>query len=257
MIFQLPVITGILDRRILLNYALDADYLKTFLPTPFRPRLHNGNGVGGICMIRFSGLRPKFVPPIIGVDSENAAHRIAVEWEVKGQKFEGVYIPKRNTASRFNYFAGGRIFPGVFQMSDFKVHEGNDKYDVKIEASGTNAPMVDFKGEVSEQFSNGSIFSTLDEASEFFAKGAIGYSLSADHTHFQGMELRLLEWDLKPMRIDRAFINLFENSPAFPKGTAKLDSAMIMRNLRHEWHRIPEIAAESSLRAKKFGPGRF
>jgi hypothetical protein len=53
--FQLPVITGILERRILLNYSLDPDYLRKFLPPPFRPRLYNGVGIGDVSMIRFLG----------------------------------------------------------------------------------------------------------------------------------------------------------------------------------------------------------
>lgn len=80
MLFQLPSITGTLDHRILLNYTIDPEYLKNFLPAPFKPRLYKGVGVGGVCMIRFAGLRPNFAPAFLGVDSENAAHRIAVEW---------------------------------------------------------------------------------------------------------------------------------------------------------------------------------
>ncbi len=245
MIFQLPVITGLLDRRILLNYSLDPDYLKRFLPSPFKPRLFNGVGVGGICMIRFSGLRPKFVPPFMGIDSENAAHRIAVEWEFNDKKFEGVYIPKRNTASQFNYITGGKIFPGIFQMSKFDVNEQSDNYQIKITPSGQNQPMVEFQGEASTKLSEKSIFPALKVASDFFAKGAIGYSLSADKSHFQGMELRMLQWDIQAMNIKQASVHLFENSSSFPVGTAKLDSAMLMKNLRHEWHRIPEIPASN------------
>lgn len=241
MIFHLPMITGILERRILLNYSLDPEYLKKFLPAPFKPRLFNGVGVGGICMIRFAGLRPKFVPKFMGIDSENAAHRIAVEWEIKGQKFEGVYIPKRNTASRLNYFTGGRIFPGIFQMSQFDINEQGENYQLKITPKGQNQHLVDFHGEVSQQLSAKSIFPDLKAASDFFAKGAIGYSLSADQSHFQGMELRMLDWDIQAMNIKKASVHLFEDSASFPTGTAKLDSAMLMKNLRHEWHRIPEI----------------
>lgn len=243
MLFQLPVIRGILDRRILLNYSLDPDYLKKFLPKPFRPRLYNGVGIGGVCMIRFSGLRPNLVPSFMGLDSENAAHRIAVEWESNGKKFEGVFIPKRNTASRFNYLTGGKIFPGIFQMSEFVVNEQNDRYQLEILSKHVSESMVKFDGETSAQLSEKSIFSNLESVSDFFAKGAIGYSLSADKSYFQGMELRLLEWDIKPMKINHASVKLFENCPTFPVGTAKLDSAMLMRNLQHEWHRIPEIPA--------------
>jgi hypothetical protein len=212
-----------------------------YLPAPFNPRLYKGVGVGGICMIRFLGLRPRFTPSQFGIDSENAAHRIAVEWDLNGEKFEGVYIPKRNTSSRFNYLAGGRVFPGIFQMSRFHVLERNDMYQVKITEQSENEPMVFFDGEVSPHLLGNSIFPNLETASEFFVKSAVGYSISKDQSHFQGMELRLMEWDIKPMKINQAFVRLFEEDRHFPKGTTVLDSAMLMRNLRHEWHRIPEI----------------
>lgn len=241
MLFRLPLITGILDRRILLNYTLDPEYLAHFLPAPFKPRLYRGLGVGGVCMIRFAGLRPQWAPEFFGIDSENAAHRIAVEWEVDGKKFEGVYIPKRSTGSRFNYAVGGRIFPGVFQMSDFRSLESPPNYHLEIKGKKDPAPIVRFDGDVVDTLSKNSIFTNLDDASNFFAKGAIGYSLSKDRSHFQGMELKLLEWDIKPMKINEAFVWLFEKSKHFPPGTSKLDSAMLMRGLRHEWHKIPEI----------------
>lgn len=241
MIFQLPLITGTLDRRILLNYTLDPEYLSRFLPAPFKPRLYKGVGVGGVCMIRFAGLRPQWAPKIFGIDSENAAHRIAVEWEVNGKKFEGVYIPKRSTASKFNYAVGGRIFPGVFQMSDFLSNENPPLYHLEIKEKLGASSILRFDGEVTESLSKDSIFPSVDEASDFFAKGAVGYSLSKDKSHFQGMELKLLEWDIKPMKINDAFVWLFEKSKHFPPGASKLDSALLMRGLQHEWHAIPNI----------------
>ncbi|RZA05556.1 MAG: hypothetical protein EOP11_12540 [Proteobacteria bacterium] len=240
---QLPVIEGTLDRRILLNYTLDPDYLKTFLPSPFKPRLYKGMGVGGVCMIRFAALRPKHAPAFLGINSENAAHRIAVEWEANGSKHEGVYIPKRSTASAFNYLAGGRFFPGVFQKSEFQVSEEGANYQLIIQPEGAKSSVVSFSGEVSPRHHADSVFPTLEEASEFFAKGAVGYSRSRNAKHFEGMELRLLEWRIEPMKVNGAAVELFENGEFFPKGTTKLDSAMLMRNLRHEWHRIPELPA--------------
>jgi hypothetical protein len=74
------------------------------------------------------------MPAWLGIDSENAAHRIAVEWDSDGKKHEGVFIPKRNTASAFNYWSGGRVFPGVFQKSQFQVHESAGRYQVQIQS---------------------------------------------------------------------------------------------------------------------------
>jgi hypothetical protein len=109
---RIPVIRGIIDRRILANFHIDPDVMARILPSPFRPKLANGHAIGGICLIRLRGIRPRFFPIPWGIGSENAAHRIAVEWDVDGQPREGVYIPRRDTSSRLNTLAGGTLFPG-------------------------------------------------------------------------------------------------------------------------------------------------
>jgi hypothetical protein len=103
----LPTLEGIIDRRLLVNYRVDPAYLQRLLPAPFRPKLIGGMGIAGICLIRLAHLRPRSLPALIGVSSENAAHRIAVVWDENGVTREGVYNPRRDTASPFNTFVGG------------------------------------------------------------------------------------------------------------------------------------------------------
>src|SRR4051812_10887646 len=82
---QIPVIRGVIDRRILVNYRVDPDVLARLLPSPFRPKLVKGVGMAGVCLIRLKHIRPRFLPAFLGISSENAAHRIAVEWHHDGQ----------------------------------------------------------------------------------------------------------------------------------------------------------------------------
>ncbi len=109
---RIPIIRGLIDRRILVNFHVDPDVLAKVLPQPFRPKLVNGVGVAGVCLIRLKHIRPRFWPAMLGVSSENAAHRIAVQWEAGDELREGVYIPRRDTSSRLNSLVGGRLFPG-------------------------------------------------------------------------------------------------------------------------------------------------
>ena len=82
---RIPVLRGIIERRVLVNYRVDADLLASRLPAPFRPKLVDGMGMIGICLIRMSAVRPRFVPVWLGLRSENAAHRVAVEWDENGR----------------------------------------------------------------------------------------------------------------------------------------------------------------------------
>ena len=49
---RIPVIEGVIDRRILANYRVHPEVLAKLLPAPFRPKLIHGYGIAGICLIR-------------------------------------------------------------------------------------------------------------------------------------------------------------------------------------------------------------
>src|SRR5262245_56038903 len=98
-----PTLTGIIDRRILINFRVAPEVAARVVPPPFRPTLVEGFAVGGICLIRLKDIRPHGWPAAVGITSENAAHRIAVTWDGG----EGVYIPRRDTMSRINRLIGG------------------------------------------------------------------------------------------------------------------------------------------------------
>src|SRR5258708_1309873 len=78
---KIPIIRGVMDRRILVNYRVDPSVLALLLPATFRPKVVHGVGMVGICLIRLKKVRPAFFPSWLGISSENAAHRTAVEWE--------------------------------------------------------------------------------------------------------------------------------------------------------------------------------
>lgn len=87
---RIPTIRGTIDRRILVNFRVDPRILSTILPAPFRPQTVAGCGIAGICLIRLKRIRPKYFPGWLGIGSENAAYRIAVEWDVNDERRSGV-----------------------------------------------------------------------------------------------------------------------------------------------------------------------
>ena len=129
---RIPVIRGLIDRRILVNYRVKPDVLAGLLPKPFRLKLVNGMGMAGVCLIRLKHIRPKFLPAFLGISSENAAHRIAVEWDQNGETKQGVFVPRRDTSSRINTLLGGRLFPGMHSHATFQVQEHDDNFRVGL-----------------------------------------------------------------------------------------------------------------------------
>jgi len=236
---KIPTLQGVIKRRILVNYRAEPEAIQKNLPPRFRPKLYDGRAIAGICLIRLEHIRPKYAPEFVGISSENAAHRIAVFWEDEnGETKEGVYIPRRDTNSFINHFAGGTLFPGEHNAADFSVTESGREIDFAMR-SKDGAIAVKLTGEVSENLPENSIFSSIAEASEFFEKGSLGYSVTKDGKQLDGITLQIENWKVEALNLDSVKSNYYENENMFPKGSIVFDHALLMRNIKHEWHSAP------------------
>jgi hypothetical protein len=236
----LDTIHGVISRRVLLNYRIEPGVLKKVLPLPFVPKLYGGYGIGGVCMIRFRELRPSFLPSWIGLRSENAAHRIAVQWDQDGKLCEGVFIPRRDTNSWFNKTLGGRVFPGIFNRSTFEVEENSSTVSVRI-IRRDGEQEIAFRGRQVDRMPETSVFPSLDEAANFFSLGATGYSATRTHGHYHGMDLECLSWRIQPMEVELAESRFFGDSTRFPEGSVEVDCALLMHDIDHKWHSRPDL----------------
>lgn len=240
---RIPAIRGIIDRRILANYRVDPEVMAACLPAPFRPQLHRGFAIGGICLIRLKRVRPRFSPFPWGISSENAAHRVAVEWDENGETRCGVYIPRRDTSSRLNSWAGGRVFPGIHHRSTFEVREDGNRYFVAMNSSDGEQVLV--SGTVSKSLTADSVFDSVDAASKFFELGSLGYSATEVEGEYDGLELKCNNWFVQSLEVDRVQSSFFENRSRFPAGSVVYDCALLMRDIDHEWHGRPSLFCSS------------
>jgi hypothetical protein len=232
---QIPFIRGVIDRRILVNYRVDPEVLARILPAPFRPKLVSGTGMAGVCLIRLKHIRPRFLPSFLGLSSENAAHRIAVEWEHDGEIKEGVFIPRRDTSSRLNTLVGGKLFPGVHHHATFQVREQDGRYRIVLDSDDRRTHVL-VEGSVARELPATSVFGSLEEASAFFERGSLGYSVTAKPGEFDGLELRCFHWHVQPLAVERVASSFFEDRALFPVGSVEFDCALLMRGIGHEWH---------------------
>jgi hypothetical protein len=239
---KIPVIRGLIDRRLLVNYRVAPDALKKLLPEPFRPKIINGVGVAGICLIRLKEIRPSLLPAVVGVSSENAAHRIAVEWDENGVVREGVYIPRRDTSSRFNVLFGGRVFPVIQHHAHFQVTEREDYFQIIVDGDDGKTHLA-VEAELASALPSTSVFGSLERASEFFERGAVGYSPAARSNELHGVELRSFNWKIEPLAVKRVESSFFEDREVFPSGTTEFDGALLMRGIDHEWYARESLCA--------------
>ncbi|MCA9247242.1 MAG: DUF2071 domain-containing protein [Planctomycetales bacterium] len=239
---RIPIIRGLIERRVLVNYRVDPTVLAAMLPAPFRPQVVRGYGIAGICLIRLKQIRPKFLPGILGIASENAAHRIAVEWDAEDGTQCGVFIPRRDTSSRLNAWAGGRIFPGIHYRARFEVLESDSSMHVVMQ-SVDRAAHLRVVGRPASRMPDDSIFPSLDEVSRFFEAGSLGYSPRAVSGHYDRLELVTRQWNVEPFAVEHVESSLFDDRDRFPSGSIALDNALLMRNVEHQWRQGQPLCA--------------
>lgn len=238
---KLPKIEGVIRRRILVNFRVEPEVMQRQLPAKFRPKLHAGKAIGGICLIRLEHIRPLGLPAFLGMNSENAAHRMAVLWEdEEGRTREGVFIPRRDTDSILNQLAGGRVFPGEHHGARFEVKNSGGRIELDMKSSDGQVA-VQVCGKVSAELPAGSGFASLKEASDFFEPGSLGYSATGDSTRLDGLVLKTKKWHVEPLEVDQVFSSYFSDEIKFPKGTVEFDCALLMRDIEHEWHSAPNL----------------
>jgi Uncharacterized conserved protein (COG2071) len=229
--------SSVIERRLLVNYRVDPAVAASLLPTPFRPQLVHGWAVAGICLIRLGRLRATWVPSWAGMRTENAAHRVAVEWDAMGRRQTGVYVPRRDSDSFVTVLAGGRMFPGKHHQASFDVHETARTLHVAF-ASTDGIAHVSVDIRVSQQLQGSALFADLQEASDFFRVGSAGFSTTRDSGRLDGVELRADRWVVEPTEVVSVCSSFFDDPRLFPPGSATIDCAVLMRDIPATWTAI-------------------
>lgn len=225
-----------------MNYRVEPDTLASILPPPFRPVLVDGHAVAGICLIRLSHVRPAGVPKALGLTTENAAHRIAVDWDTADGPVTGVYIPRRDTSSRLAVLLAGRAIPGWQHHARFEVQEAGGSYRVEL-TSGDGDVEVTVAAHRTDAVMAGCVFDSVEQASGFFRCAPLGYAATPMKGVFDGLELTVEGWAIAPLQLDEARSSFFDDPVRFPPGTAVPDSAFLMANLDTAWRAQPALLA--------------
>lgn len=223
-----------IERRLLINYRMDPVLAQEWLPDGFRVQLVDGAAVAGICMIRLARMTPSGVPGVLGWRGENAAQRVAVEWDDNGTLSRGVFITRRFSASRLAVGLGGRLFPGVHTTAEISSDESDGRIAVTLRTQSTAPVTIDAEVDVATSLT-GSIFPTLADASDFFRAGNIGWSPARESGLLDGLRLETDSWRVEPTTPIRVHCSLFDE---LPEGAAELDSVLLMRNLTATWNSV-------------------
>jgi uncharacterized protein YqjF (DUF2071 family) len=235
-----PIFCGVIKRRFVLNYRADAKVVKRLLPAPFYPKLYHGYAIVGVCLVRLESLRPRGLPSWLGVNSENAVHRIASAWiDSKGISREGIYVARRDTDLWLSTILKGKLFSEGYHRARFGIEESVGHVDFMCRSLDKTIE-VRFSGDDALQLPASSCFKSLQE--DFFRRANAGGWLMEDSDSLQGIALEAKEWKVRPFRISRVSNSFFDDLDRFPLGSIEFDHALVMRDIAHAWNLEPATA---------------
>jgi hypothetical protein len=104
---------------------------------------------------------------------------------------------------------------------------------------------VKVSGDETDALPSSSCFPSLLDASAFFEGGSLGYSVTRDGDRLDGLQLRTLDWRIRPLAVTEVCSSYFEDEQRFPKGSVTFDHALIMRDILHEWHNAEDLYSAS------------
>jgi Uncharacterized conserved protein (COG2071) len=243
---MLPVLEGLIARRILLNFRAEPAVAQAAVPPPLEVQRVGRQAIVGVCLIRLERIRPKGLPALAGLSSENMAHRFAIRFPGEQGREDGVFIPRRDTDSGFVGLLGGRLFPGYHHLADFRVRESSDGLAMDVRTDGGVAD-VRLRARWTARWPGSAVFGDLEEASEFFRRAPCGFSGGRDGRTLEGLRLRTLEWRVEPLAVDDVAAAYYDDAARFPPGSIAFDHALVMRAVPHEWHElrhVPELVGD-------------
>lgn len=231
---ELPFLNGIIDRRILVNYRINPEVVKSLLPPHLDPLIINGYASGGICLLRLKNIGVKYSPSFLRITSENAAHRFLITFRRGTEIMKGVYIPRRDTDSQLNVLLAGKLFSWPHYPAKFEVEEGSGRYAVNM-TSRDGETALKVNAQLDNTFSASSMFDSLQHASSCFQSCPLGVSPSTHPKRFKTIHLKTKTWNVKPLKVQTLKSSFFEDKSRFPGGTIEFDHALLMEGIEHEW----------------------
>lgn len=222
-----PAITSLTERRLLVNFRLDPQAAARILPAGARPLLRRGHAVGGICLIRLTGIgRPgpglagnlADLAGRLGLRAEIAVHRIATVRPGPDGPEQGLHVIRRDTDSRISTLTAGLFLPGEHHLARFEVEESPERLRIRYRAADGGAEAA-VQAVAADRLRGSVLFADFEEAAAFARASPDGYAT------------REQEFSVRPAALLEVSSSVFGDRALFPTGTAEPDSAVVLRDV--------------------------
>lgn len=173
------------------------------------------------------------IPAVVGL----IRNRVLVNFRVKPHVAQRLLPPGFEPK-----LVRGRVIASISLVA----HEAGGEIELTMRsADGETA--VELVAEAAPSLPTTSRFHSLAEASAFFEAGSLGYSPGVDADRLDALVLRTSGWRVEPLAVRHVYSSFFADERLFPEGSVEFDSALLMRNVEHEWPGAPAVLLTSAL----------
>ena len=131
----------------------------------------------------------------------------------------------------------GRLFPGVHEEASISRATAPDRVDVHLSGIADDTG-VTLSGPVVDRMPPNSVFADIDAATAFFARDSVGWSVGHRTDMLEGVELVAERFALVPLGVEAMRSTFFTDPERFPAGSARFDSALLMRRTPARWRAL-------------------
>jgi uncharacterized protein YqjF (DUF2071 family) len=221
----------------LVNFAVAPEVLQALLPTPLTPALHNGSAFLAVVIADMDRMRPAFLSRVLGVSYRQVAYRAIVECE--GER--GVYFLRSDADNDLMCRLGNLMSDFRFHFADI-AHEQSEtafRYDLTSysEDPADIHALFDLT-QTSHTLPPTSRFASLPEAQKFLVELYTAFVVNGPHVKIRTLRVERGALDITVVPDRTQVYEFMQCSPAFPEGSASIDSIFYIGTLPYYWHRL-------------------
>ncbi len=236
---QMPIKT-FMDFTLGLTFALPRAALEPLLAPGLTLDTHEDYGLMAIAMVQSRGLRPAFLPPVLGIDFFLTGYRIFTRYtSASGRTLRGLQILRSDTDQRLMVWLGNMLTGYNYRKAEVTIQcVAAGRRSIHVRTPGSEADLIltaDFAPDC-PALPHKSPFKTEADARRY--SGPLPYTFNYEHATHSMVIIRGVrqEWRPRLITVDLQRATYFDQ-PRFRGFEPVLASAFCVEGVPYRWER--------------------
>ena len=232
-------VTARFRHSLVLTYAFPQNILSDLLPPGLELDGYGDLGFVAIAMVQTEGLRPSYLPAIMGQDFFLAGYRVFARYTTaEGKNLRGLRILRSDTDRKLMKCMGNLLTHYNYHHAKVRIIEENRHLEIKIQTPQSEADLhvVADIGIDSEMLPGGSPFASLRDARRFAGPLPFTFDYESQTHSVIRIHGKRGNWHPRPVPV-RVLKTCFFKHPPFDRAKPVLANAFHIQDIPYRWER--------------------